>query len=252
MGVLLKGVVIFFSQKNITYYCLWQGGLNMASFELKARILRQRQIAQEQYSVEKMSIFIRGFCGDRHHPKPQTMRALGIMRKQHGDQKRNSGEPYIVHPLSMACFAIGLGLNDDNLLATILLHDVCEDTNVSIDELPIGDIVKHGVKYMTITKLPSDKSHQETKRRYFWSLLEDPNALICKALDRYSNLTTMVGVFSEDKIIKNIRETHELLLPVLKAAKETYPELANELFTLRTILRNFNDNLALIYNVELY
>lgn len=224
----------------------------MAVFDEKARSLRNIQIARRQYDVDKMFTYIRGFCGNREQPKYQTMRALGIMRKQHGDQKRSSGEPYIIHPLSMACFAIGLGLVDDDLLAIILLHDVCEDTGITVGELPVSNAVKHGVKYMTITRLPSDRNDAETKRRYFWSLLEDPNALICKALDRYSNLTTMVGIFTEERIVKNIRETHEHLLPILKIAKDTYPEIANELFVLRTILRNLNDNLALVYGVELY
>lgn len=40
---------------------------------------------------------------------------------------RKNGDAYIIHPLSMACFAIGLGLTDDNLIAVILLHDICED-----------------------------------------------------------------------------------------------------------------------------
>ena len=97
----------------------------MTAFEEKARSLRSLQISQRQYDVDKMITYIREFCDNREQPKLQTMRALSIMRKQHGDQKRSSGEPYIIHPLFMACFAIGLGLVNDDLLAIILLHDVC-------------------------------------------------------------------------------------------------------------------------------
>ena len=218
---------------------------------LAKRTQEMRRLRHPQ-KTEKMFTFLRGFCGDKFSPKPETMRALGYMRQRHYGQTRIGGEPYIVHPLSMACFAIGLGLTDDNLIATILLHDVCEDTGVAVADLPANESVKRGVKYMTIQKFPGDKDKNETKRRYFRNLLEDANALVCKAIDRYCNLNDMVGVFPKEKIIKNVVETHELLLPVLKEAKDVYPERANELYVLRTILTNINDNLAIIYGVELY
>ena len=214
--------------------------------------LREHIDKAKKNDTEKMTIFLRGFCSDKHNPKPETLRALGYARKKHYGQFRDNGEPYIVHPLSMACFAIGLGLTDDNLLAVILLHDICEDTGTAVNDLPSNEIVKHGVKYMTIQRLPSDQDKAETKRRYYWSLLEDKNALICKALDRYSNLKSMLGVFETERIIKNIHETHELLLPVLKDAKEIYPEYNNEIHILRSILRDLNDNLALAFAVDLY
>ena len=56
----------------------------------------------------------------------------------HEGQQRKSGEPYIVHPLTMACNALALGIRDDKVVATILLHDVCEDCDVSLKELPIS------------------------------------------------------------------------------------------------------------------
>ncbi len=215
------------------------------------QLLRQKYDKSRPNDTDKMLTFMRGFCSDKHNPKPETLRALGYARKKHINQFRNNGEPYIIHPLSMACFAIGLGLSDDNLLAVILLHDICEDTNTSINELPVNDKVKHGVKYMTIQELPGEDKI-ETKRRYFWSLLEDENALLCKAIDRYSNLHTMVGIFEVERIKRNIRETHELLMPVLKEAKDSYPEYSNELYILRTILRNLYVNLAIIYNEDIF
>ena len=214
--------------------------------------LRSHQQASRHNDTDKMTTFIRGFCSDKHNPKNETLRALGYMRKKHKNQKRQSGEPYIVHPLSMACLAIGLGLTDDSLLAVILLHDVCEDTPTTISDLPVTEEVKHGVKYMTIDRLPTDLDKAETKRRYYQLLLEDKNALICKALDRYSNMVTMVGVFDEKRIEKNIRETHELLMPVLKEAQSIYVEFSNEIFILRTLIRNFNDNLAILHGIDLY
>ena len=214
------------------------------------QLLRKRCDLAKSDKTEKMFTFIRGFCSDKHNPKPETLRALGYARKKHLDQTRDNGEPYIVHPLSMVCFAIGLGLTDDNLLAIILYHDICEDTGTNVGDLPANDKVKHGVKYMTIMGLPGEEK-TETKRRYFWSLLEDKYALICKAIDRYVNLSTMVGVFEVERIKKNIVETHELLMPVLKEAKDVYPEFSNEIYILRTILRNLYENLAIVFDIHL-
>ena len=71
---------------------------------------------------------------------------------------------------------------------------------------------------MTIDPFDGEKK-EETKRRYFNELLECREALLCKAIDRYSNLQTMEGLFTEKAIEKNIKETYELLLPVMKKAK---------------------------------
>lgn len=62
----------------------------------------------------------------------------------------------------------------------------------------------------------------------------------------------MLGVFEFERIAKNVKETHSLLLPVLKEAKEMYPEYNNEIHILRNILRNLNDNLAIVFGIDLY
>ena len=49
------------------------------------------------------------------------MQALNYARKLHKGQARKSGEPYIIHPLTMACQAVSMGVNDDNIVAAILL-----------------------------------------------------------------------------------------------------------------------------------
>ena len=60
----------------------------------------------------------------------------------------------------------------------------------------------------------------------------------------------MAGVLAEKDIIKNIKETRELLLPVLKEAKEKWVDLADVLFVLRTNIRNITDTLAAMYILE--
>ena len=145
----------------------------------------------------------------------QSRAALVFARRAHSGQKRKNGTPFIIHPLAMACDAIAMRGVTDEIVATILLHDVCEDCNVPLAALPVNDVVKRGVKYMTI-RAYDDEEKMATKRRYFRELLESREAVVCKAFDRYMNLNDMEGALSEEAIVKNILETHELLMPVLK------------------------------------
>ena len=100
-----------------------------------------------RFSAEKMYTYIRGYAsGANMH---ETLKSLVFARKKHKGQFRKSGEPYIVHPLTMACNALSLGIRDDEVVATILLHDVCEDCDVGIQELPVNDCVRHSVELKT-------------------------------------------------------------------------------------------------------
>lgn len=200
-------------------------------------------------NVDNMIRHLRAFfSGARMY---ESLRALTYMKEKHDGQTRKGGNiPYIVHPLSMACFAVGLGIRDDNMIATILLHDVCEDCGVFIEDLPFNDAIKRGVKLMTIRAFPNENKYA-TKTHYFNELPDDPNAILCKAFDRYSNLTSMVGVLSATAIVKNIVETHCLLLPKLKEAKERWPEIADYLHILRTIIYNQISTIAYFYGIEL-
>lgn len=168
-------------------------------------------------NVEKMYTYLRGYLIGAN--MKQSIIALQFAREHHNGQTRRDGTPYIVHPLSMACYAVALGLRDDNIIATILLHDTVEDCGVRPEYLPVNDTVKRAVQYMTITKFDTDVDKIETKCRYFNELLNCREALICKALDRYNNLSDMPVFFTKDAMGKNVAETEVLLLPVLKQAK---------------------------------
>lgn len=186
---------------------------------------------KKQYNVDKMYTYLRGFLVGAK--MEQSLRALSYAREKHKEQKRKDGVPYIVHPLQMACYAVALGIREDDVIAGALLHDVCEDCGVPVSFLPVNDNVKQIVKYMTITPLPGEEK-ADTKRRYFRNMLDCKGAIIVKGLDRYHNMSTMAGVLSAEAIKKNILENEELLLPMMKEAKEKYPELSDIMFILRT------------------
>lgn len=180
----------------------------------------------------------------------QSRTALVFARKAHAGQTRKGGAPYIVHPLSMACDAIACKGATDEIIATILLHDVCEDCNIPLSALPVNDIVRQGVKLMTIRPFQGEEKI-ETKRRYFNELLDSKEAVICKAFDRYANLNDAEGALSEEAIVKNIRETHEFLMPVLKEAKYEYPELSDMMHSIRTALKRTLVMMARYHHVNL-
>ncbi|MBR5046567.1 bifunctional (p)ppGpp synthetase/guanosine-3',5'-bis(diphosphate) 3'-pyrophosphohydrolase [Candidatus Saccharibacteria bacterium] len=180
----------------------------------------------------------------------QSRAALVFARKAHAGQTRKNGAPYIVHPLSMACDAIACKGATDEIVATILLHDVCEDCNIPLSALPVNDVVRQGVKLMTIRPFDGEEK-PETKRRYFHELLDSKEAIICKAFDRYANLNDADGALTEEAIVKNIVETHTLLMPMLKEAKYEYPELSDMLHTIRTALKRTLNMMAKYHHVEL-
>ncbi|MEE0887616.1 MAG: HD domain-containing protein [Candidatus Saccharimonadaceae bacterium] len=180
----------------------------------------------------------------------QSRRALEFAREAHSEQTRKDGRPYIIHPLSMACDAIACKGITDEIIATILLHDVCEDCNIPLSALPVNDIVKHGVKLMTIKPLHGEVK-SETKRRYYNELLDSKEAIVTKAFDRYFNLNDMEGVLSEEAIVKNIKETHLLLMPALKEAKYKYLELSDVLHIIRTSLKNTVTMMAYYHKIDL-
>lgn len=182
------------------------------------------------FSSEKMYTFVRGYasgaCMD------ETLKALAFARNKHEGQLRKGGEPYIVHPLTMACNALSLGLRDDELIATILLHDVCEDCNVALTELPVNESIRHSVELLTFSVM-NDETKETAMVRYYNMILSDRSAAITKIIDRCHNVSSMAGVFSKMKLRSYIDETRQFVLPLLRKAKTVYPGDSDVLFALK-------------------
>jgi GTP pyrophosphokinase len=194
-----------------------------------------------------MFTYLRGFL--KGAQMPQSMAALGFAREKHkGYTRKGNGQPYIVHPLWMACYATAIGIRDDSYIAAILLHDVPEDTGTPLSSLPVSDEARSIVDCMTIKKYEGE-SKWKCKERYYRGLLKEPGAVLCKGVDRYHNLSTMEGDMPSDSIDKNVIETYDLLLPVMKEAKETWPELSDPIFILRVNIRTICDTLNAAHHV---
>ena len=114
----------------------------------------------------------------------------------HGDQKRKSGEPYIIHPLAVGSILIQLGMDADTICAG-LLHDVVEDTEATLQNIEerFGPEVALMVDGVTkISRLKSEsKSLQEaeTIRKMFFAMGKDMRVIIIKLSDKLHNMRTL-------------------------------------------------------------
>ena len=187
-------------------------------------------MAASVFNPEKMYTYLRGYAAGLG--MKETMKALTFAREKHSGQFRKSGEPYIIHPLMMACNAVSMGIREDSVIATILLHDVCEDCGVGFKELPVGDRVRRGVELMTF-RVMEGETKDIAKNRYYNLLLESREATITKLIDRCHNVSSMAGTFSVEKLKAYIEETRHYVLPLLRKAKNVYPEDADIFFMLK-------------------
>lgn len=165
----------------------------------------------------------------------ETYRALQYMKEKHMGQFRKQGKHvrelvhYINHPLMMACQAHAFGIRDDHLLAAILLHDVVEDTDARIGELPFSDEVKTIVGLVSFS-VPEGLTKEQAKKAYYAAIRENGKACVVKLIDRCNNVSTMAGVFTRRKMMEYIEETEQYVLPLADVLKHNYPEYSDLAF----------------------
>ena len=158
----------------------------------------------------------------RYHPSDDlTMikKAYQIAYDAHKDQKRKSGEPYIIHPLCVAIILADLEMDKETIAAGIL-HDVVEDTVMSLDELKaeFGEevaLLVDGVTKLTQISWSMDKMElqAENLRKMFLAMAKDIRVIIIKLSDRLHNMRTLQYMKPEKQKDK-ARETMEIYAPI--------------------------------------
>lgn len=175
------------------------------------------------FDEDHMSAFLKGKFNA--HSLTEASKALSYAKEKHAGALRKpetAGIPYINHPLTMACHALAMSLEDDELLAALLLHDVSEDCNVAPGDLPFSLPIQEIVRLVT---KPKDKAHF-SESAYYAAILENPKACLVKCIDRCNNVSSMSFGFSDEKIAEYIRETESYYPALLKAVKAC-PEYNN-------------------------
>ena len=155
---------------------------------------------------------------------PEAQKALPFAEEKHRDTKHRKGPgevPYISHPLTLTCHALAMGLEDDILLAALLLHDVTEDCGVPPAEMPVCEEVQ---EIVALVSKPEKKDYIAWK--YFDGIAENPKACMVKCIDRCHNLSTMAVAFKPNKMIEYIQET-ETWYPRLLMIIKRQPEYRN-------------------------
>ena len=156
--------------------------------------------------------------------------AYQMSRKAHYWTKRGSGEPYINHPLKVAEILVDFGV-ESTVIAAAILHDVAEDTDISIEEIAHRLSLQVSLYVDAVTSLHREykrikvarysemdklKVDKESVEKLATMVAADPNmifALYIKAADRIHNLSTM-DTMPEKKVQDKITETRNLYMPL--------------------------------------
>ena len=156
---------------------------------------------------------------NRPHDDQGLVRAAwAFTQEQHREQKRASGEPYIIHPLEVAQVLAELKM-DATAIAAGLLHDAVEDTDVTAAEIAkrFGEQVAHiveGVTKLDKIKFANREEHQaENIRKMLLAMVTDVRVVIIKLADRLHNMRTLEHLRTE-KQERIARETLEVYAPL--------------------------------------
>lgn len=163
----------------------------------------------------------------------QTLKALPLMRSKHEGQFRKGmveKAPYRVHPLTLACHALAMGIEEDDVLAALLLHDVLEDTDAKADELDVNPQVLEAVQLVSYNTYDGEKD--EIKPLYYENISKNELASLVKCIDRCNNLSCMADGFTRQKMIKYVSDTERYLMPLLDVIKAV-PKWNNAAWLLR-------------------
>lgn len=155
---------------------------------------------------------------DRDYDIPLIEQAYRLADEKHIDQKRRSGEPYIIHPLSVAVILVRLGMDSASVMAG-LLHDVVEDTSCTEEEIEksFGKEVARLVDGVTkLGKIPfssREEQQAENLRKMLMAMAEDIRVIIIKFADRMHNLSTLEYVSPQKQRDKAL-ECLEVYAPI--------------------------------------
>lgn len=162
-------------------------------------------------------------------------KAYLFANKAHAGQKRKSGEPYIVHPISVADILVSLGMDTDSVVSA-LLHDVVEDTPVTLEEVEkefgntVAQIIDGLTKLSKIGFKTKEEHQAENIRRMLIATNKDIRVLIIKLADRLNNMRTLSAMYPQKQ--RDIaRETMEIYAPLahrmgIRQVKEELEDLS--------------------------
>lgn len=190
----------------------------------------------EKEIVYTIDVLIQKILDDeKQYDLSKIISAYEYAEKAHSGQFRDSGAPYITHPLAVSFVLLELGMDTDTICAA-MLHDVVEDTDVSLDEVKkrFGQDVETLVDGVTkLGKIPlftKEEQQAENVRKILLAMSQDIRVIIIKLCDRLHNMRTL-GARTAEKQRATALETMNIYAPIahrlgIRAVKEELEELA--------------------------
>ncbi len=207
-------------------------------------------LEQERKEILKRYRALLKACKRRLEKGDKTLirKAFNVSLEAHKDMRRKSGEPYIYHPIAVAQIAaeeIGLGTTS---VVCALLHDVVEDTDISLDDIKgmfgekVAKIIDGLTKISGVFDTQTNSLQAENFRKMLLTLSDDVRVILIKLADRLHNMRTLESM-KRDKQLKIASETlylyaplaHRLGLNAIKTELEdlglkfTEPEIFNDI-----------------------
>lgn len=179
--------------------------------------------------------FFEEIKASKHYDVEQIEKAYNLAFNAHKNQRRRSGEPYIMHPVAVAKILFKLGMDNECIIGA-LLHDVVEDTEYDLDYIKkeFGDevaLLVDGVTKLGQISLSSREEVQaENIRKMFIAMNEDIRVIIIKLCDRLHNMRTLEHMPPHKQREKSL-ETLEIYAPIahrlgIRPIKEELEDLA--------------------------
>ena len=167
---------------------------------------------------------------------------------KHGDQRRVSGEPYIIHPIAVANILLDLGMDYSSICAA-LLHDTIEDTDATEEDIKkrfgdtIAELVLGVTKLKKISFTSKAQEQAENFRRMFFAMAKDIRVLIIKLADRLHNMRT-VEPLSIERQTALANETLEIYARLASRLGLSYIKCEMEDICLKVLHQNAYDSLV--------
>jgi len=148
--------------------------------------------------------------------KDKILSALELAKESHKDQKRDEGQDYFIHPIRIVnCLIYELDIKDSNLLISALLHDVVEDSEMTLGEIN----KKFGKKVEELVNKLTRNKDKETKREKFNKLMKESDEVrLIKTVDWLDNLRSFP--YRKDRgerYCRHLKEASEMYLPLAQS-----------------------------------
>lgn len=192
------------------------------------------EIKYEEYN-DHFDEFFEEIKKNKNYDYQKIEKAYNLARDAHKDQRRRSGEPYIMHPVAVAKILFGIGMDNECIIGA-LLHDVVEDTEYGLDYISkhfgadVALLVDGVTKLGQIPLSTREEVQAENIRKMFIAMNQDVRVIIIKLADRLHNMRTLEHMPPYKQREKSL-ETLEIYAPIahrlgIRAFKEELEDLA--------------------------